>query len=264
MKKRLNNLDGKKWLQYSFSIWRDIEKNTEEKGLGHPAMFPIMLAERIADMFTNSTTQTILDPFMGSGTALIAAQNKGLKSIGFEINPSYVAMAEKRLSNIYKTLFVKSINYRIINDSAENISKHIEPETIDLTITSPPYWDILNRTRTADRKKIRNYGNSQNDFGNIDDYDHFLTVLQNTFKQVYIATKRECFCTVIVMDIRKKDKLYPLHSDMVAKLTEIGFKFEDLIIWDRQKEYNNMRPLGYPTVFRINKVHEYILVFKKC
>jgi hypothetical protein len=35
------------------------------------------------------------------------------------------------------------------------------------------------------------------------------------------------------------------------------------MIWDRQKEYNNMRPLGYPYSFIVNKVHEYILIFKK-
>ena len=46
-------------------------------------------------------------------------------------------------------------------------------------------------------------------------------------------------------------------------MTEIGFEFEDIIIWDRKQEYSNLRPLGYPYVFRVNKVHEYILIFKK-
>jgi len=42
-----------------------------------------------------------------------------------------------------------------------------------------------------------------------------------------------------------------------------GLVLEDIIIWDRSKEYNNLKPLGFPYVFRVNKVHEYILVFKK-
>jgi len=46
-------------------------------------------------------------------------------------------------------------------------------------------------------------------------------------------------------------------------MQEIGFELDDIIIWDRQKEYNNMRPLGYPYVFRVNKVHEFVLIFKK-
>lgn len=86
MAERINKLEGKQWLQYSFSIWKDIQKNKEEWKLKHPAMFPVMLVERLIDVFTNSTNQVILDPFMGSGSTLIAAQNKGLKSIGFEIN----------------------------------------------------------------------------------------------------------------------------------------------------------------------------------
>jgi len=39
--------------------------------------------------------------------------------------------------------------------------------------------------------------------------------------------------------------------------------FDDIIIWDRQQDYNNMKPLGYPYKYRINKVHEYILIFIK-
>jgi hypothetical protein len=65
------------------------------------------------------------------------------------------------------------------------------------------------------------------------------------------------------MDIRKKSKFYPFHMDIVKLMGDIGFNFEDTIIWDRQHEYNNMRPLGYPYVFRVNKVHEYILIFRK-
>ena len=48
-----------------------------------------------------------------------------------------------------------------------------------------------------------------------------------------------------------------------AKMQDIGFLFDDIIIWDRKQEYNNLRPLGHPSVFRTNKVHEYILIFQK-
>ncbi len=35
------------------------------------------------------------------------------------------------------------------------------------------------------------------------------------------------------------------------------------MIWDRRGEYNNLRPLGFPAVFRINKTHEFVLIFRK-
>jgi DNA modification methylase len=263
MAEKINKLNGKEWLQYSFSIWKDIQKNKEEWALKHPAMFPIMLVERIIDILTNSKNQVILDPFMGSGSTLIAAQNKGLKGIGFEINKEYVAMAKNRLENVYRTMFNKDTKYKIINDSAENIDKYLSPNSVDLTVTSPPYWDILNRKRSADRKAIRNYSNSKIDLGNIDDYNRFLSSLQNIFKKVYLVTKPKRYCIVIVMDIRKNSTFYPFHSDLAKKMDEINFSLQDIIIWDRQKEYNNLRPLGYPYSFVVNKVHEYILIFKK-
>lgn len=263
MTNRINKLNGKKWLQYSISIWKDIKKNKEEWALKHPAMFPTTLIERLIDIYTNSKNQVILDPFLGSGSTLIAAQNKGLKGIGFEINEKYISMAKNRLENVYRTIFNSDTNYKIINDTAENIDNYVLSNSIDLTITSPPYWDILNRRRSADYKPIRSYSNSDIDFGNISDYDQFLVSLQNVFKKVYKVTKPERYCILIVMDIRKKSIFYPFHSDIANKLEEINFSLKDIIIWDRQKEYNNLRPLGYPYSFIVNKVHEYILIFKK-
>jgi len=263
MAERINKLNGKEWLQYSFSIWKDIQKNKEECALRHPAMFPIMLAGKLIDIFTNSKEQVVLDPFMGSGSTLIAAQNKGLKGIGFEINKEYISMAKNRLDNIYRTIFINNSNYKLINDSAENIDTYLSLNSVDLTITSPPYWDILNRRRSADRKAIRNYSNSSVDFGNISDYNKFLLSLQSVFSKVYKVTKPGRYCIVIVMDIRKNSNFYPFHSDLAKKMEEINFSLKDIIIWDRQKEYNNLRPLGYPYSFVVNKVHEYIMIFKK-
>lgn len=263
MAERINKLNGKEWLRYSFSIWKDIQKNKEEWALRHPAMFPIMMAEKLIDIFTNSKEQVVLDPFMGSGSTLIAAQNKGLKGIGFEINKEYISMAKNRLDNVYRTIFINNSNYKLINDSAENIDTNLSPNSVDLTITSPPYWDILNRRRSADRKAIRNYSNSSVDFGNISDYNQFLLSLQSVFSNVYKVTKPGRYCIVIVMDIRKNSNFYPLHFDLAKKMEEINFSLKDIIIWDRQKEYNNLRPLGYPYSFVVNKVHEYIMIFKK-
>ena len=47
MAERMNNLEGKSWLQNSFSIWRDIGKTNGEKKLKHPAMFPQQLVEKL-------------------------------------------------------------------------------------------------------------------------------------------------------------------------------------------------------------------------
>lgn len=62
----------------------------------HPATFPVELVRR-AIKFSDATG-TLLDPFMGTGTSAVAAKELGLKWLGFDIDPEYVAYAESRLT----------------------------------------------------------------------------------------------------------------------------------------------------------------------
>jgi site-specific DNA-methyltransferase (adenine-specific) len=64
---------------------------------GHIAMFPEELPLRLIKMFS-FTEDTVLDPFMGSGTTLLAARNLGRHSIGYEINPEFVEIAKHKLN----------------------------------------------------------------------------------------------------------------------------------------------------------------------
>jgi DNA modification methylase len=62
----------------------------------HPAPFPLVLAERLVRMFS-FVGDTVLDPFMGTGTTSLAAAKWGRNSIGLDIEPRYVEMARTRL-----------------------------------------------------------------------------------------------------------------------------------------------------------------------
>ena len=262
----MNNLTGKEWLQNSFTIWRDIRKTKEEKQLKHPAMFPSELAEKLINIYTREDGDVILDPFLGVGSTLIASNKLNKKGIGIELSPDFVNIAKKRLSTVQLTLDTKKkkqFEQKIINDDANNLLKYLDEESVDLCINSPPYWNILNQRRTADNKNIRNYSDSDTDIGNIESYEEFLEKLKKIYTEVYKVLKPNKRCCVVVMDIRKKDKFYPFHIDLSRIMTEIGFELEEFVIWDRQHEYNNMRTLGYPCVFRFNKVHEFICVFWK-
>ncbi|MFA7201463.1 MAG: DNA adenine methylase [Candidatus Paceibacterota bacterium] len=260
--KRANKLDGNSWLQNSFSIWRNVTKNQEETGLKHPAIFPIQLAEKIIDILTNGSGKNILDCFAGSGSTLIAGLKKNMNVFGVDISDEFKNLFFDRLSKEYSTYKQNGKIKYFVKDSRE-ISKFIEANSIDLCLTSPPYWNILNAKRSADLKIGRNYTSDPNDIGNIEQYNAFLNELRIILSEVYTTIRVGGYCVINVMDIRKGSKLYPLHMDVVRVMEEIGFSFEDLLIWDRQKEYNNCKPLGYPYKFIINKVHEYILIFKK-
>ena len=260
--RRANNLDGASWTRYSISVWNDIRKSAEEVRFGHPAMFPAALVTRLIEAFTTEADRTVLDPFMGSGSTLVAAQQRHKAGVGFEISDDYVELAETRLGQ--GGLFTKGApKHQIFKDDALHILKHLKKQSIDFCVTSPPYWDILSQKRTADYKAIRDYGDTVQDLAKISDYDAFLGALTSIFKVVLDAMKPGKYCIVNVMDLRKKERFFPFHSDLATRMVAAGWIFDDLIIWDRRQEYNNLRPLGYPAVFRINKIHEYLLIFKK-
>ncbi len=262
----MNNLDGKTWLRYSFSIWRDIEKTNEERKLKHPAMFPTQLTSRLIQIYTKNKGEVVLDPFLGSGSSIVSAYELLRKGIGFEISKEYIKLTKDRIEKVQLNLSQKYedlIEPEIYNKTVFDVPRILPENSVDLVITSPPYWDILTMERSADKKEIRKYSDSEEDLGNIHDYDKFIEKLKEAFAGIYKVLKKGKYCTVVIMDIRKKSKFYPFHMDMTVKMKEIGFELDDIIIWDRQKEYNNMRPLGYPFVFRVNKIHEFILIFRK-
>lgn len=274
-KRRANNLDGKAWTRNSISVWSDIRKTPEEARLKHPALFPAALASRIIECFAAPGDKVVLDPFAGLGSTLIAATQAGMQGIGIELNADYARIARRRLKGILaqarldaappnaKSCFPLPASYSLHVADARELARHVAPESVDLAITSPPYWDILTRRRSADGKAIRNYGRDTADLGRITGYDDFLDALQVVFAQVFAALRPGKYCIAVVMDLRKHGRFYPFHADLARRLESIGFIHDDMIIWDRRQEYNNLRPLGYPYVFRVNKVHEFVLIFRK-
>jgi len=253
------DLDGKTWLKYSISVWNDIKKTKEEIRLNHPAMFPSQLVNRLISIFSKKG-DLVIDPFVGSGSTLIAARNRDRKSVGIDVYPKYIELTKKRLMSFDQFFGPEP---KVILDDAINILGHVELASASLCITSPPYWDIHSQKRTADQKITREYGKQKKDLSRIKNYNGFLTELKEIFKKVYIALKIDGYCCIILMDIRKGNKYYPFHIDTINFMNEIGFVLDDIIIWDRRLEYSNLRPLGYPYVFRVNKIHEYILIFQK-
>jgi DNA modification methylase len=242
-------------------------------------MFPVALVERLLDCYMWEDG-VVLDPFLGSGSTLIAARNKGYSGVGFEIVRDFVKLALQRITAplplegdkvaVQLVLPGEQVNLNqsrqaiaIIYDDARNMETYLPPASISTLITSPPYWVIHRRARTADYKKPRPYSEMASDLGNIDRYEDFLAELRKIFASAYQLLKPSAYCIVNVMDLRYGASFIPYHVDIITQLTQIGFSLEDIIIWNRVKEYNNLRPLGYPHKFIVNKVHEYLLIFRK-
>ena len=97
----ISSEDHKKWFQ---QIWNGV---TGASTRNHPAPFPIELAERLVRMFS-FVGDTVLDPFLGTGTTTVAAARSGRNSVGIEVDPYYLDYAENRIRTETTSLFAET------------------------------------------------------------------------------------------------------------------------------------------------------------
>ena len=182
-----------------------------------------------------------------------------MSAIGFDINPGYREIFINRLG--FLTRSAKEWDYRV--QDARYLQEIVKPGSVEICVTSPPYWDILKRKRSADGRSSRSYSDEAHDIGNIREYNEFLTAIGDVASQVQFALRYRGYFILNVMDLRKGSTFYPLHKDAISTVLQMtNMVLEDIIVWDRQSDYNSIRPIGYPSKFIINKVHEYLLVFR--
>jgi len=93
--RKLSMIDKDLFDEWFQQIWNLTGASTRE----HPAPFPLELADRLVRMFS-FVGDTVLDPFAGTGTTLIAAVQAGRHSIGVEIDSAYLGIAKGRISSI--------------------------------------------------------------------------------------------------------------------------------------------------------------------
>ncbi|MBK7104832.1 MAG: thermonuclease family protein [Ignavibacteriae bacterium] len=90
--KELSKMTAEEWNTYFAGHWNFAGARQN----GHIAMFPDELPKRLIKMFS-FIGETILDPFMGSGTTALASKNLGRNSVGYEINPEFVQIIKEKL-----------------------------------------------------------------------------------------------------------------------------------------------------------------------
>lgn len=98
---RISSGDYAKWFA---PIWSDIAGSSTRN---HPAPFPLEIPRRLILMFSFAG-DVVLDPFVGTGTTMLAAMRTGRSSIGVEVDPSYASVAEARLRVACSDFFSES------------------------------------------------------------------------------------------------------------------------------------------------------------
>ena len=93
---RPSTLERDEFLELTKSIWTF--PAAQARSIGHPAPFPLELPHRLIQLYTFAG-DVVLDPFMGSGQTAIAALQAGRSYVGYEQNPDYAALAERRIAD---------------------------------------------------------------------------------------------------------------------------------------------------------------------
>ncbi len=265
---KLNDLTGKEWIKFtkSWFIHRPVRRNGKE--ILHPAKFPESLVKEFILFFTKKN-QWVLDPFLGSGSALIASGETNRNAVGIELSKKYFDISKARIEqNKFKSSIIPILG-NSLNIKKLLAGKNFRNLKFDYVITSPPYWNQLERNsmRQSGRKKMgldTKYSENGEDIGNLTDYDEFIEQQAKIFDEVYDVTKDNGYLTIITNNIYYKKKLYPLAFDTAISLTKRKSKswvLKDEKIW--LQDDKALIALGINNAWVGNRHHQYCLIFRK-
>ena len=129
-------------------------------------------------------------------------------------------------------------------DSRKILSLLKDEDLVQTTITSPPYFDM------------KDYGiDDQIGFGQT--YENYLNDLQSVFEQILQRTKDDGTLWIIIDTFKRNGSIVPLPFDLANKLKEVGWHFQDIIIWEKDKT------VPWSSNGFVQKKIEYILFFSK-
>ncbi|MBN2147084.1 MAG: hypothetical protein JW726_06830 [Anaerolineales bacterium] len=267
---QLNDLQPKEWLKFQKSWFVHNPPPRQKQVLRHPAKFPETMAQEFIKFFTKRT-QVVLDPMAGTGSTLVAALREGRHSYGIELNPRYAEIARLVLSQERQALgdAAQHLAATLVTGDAADVAgcaAAMALPPVDYVLTSPPYWDMLHARGAETQKKRRSaqeldvfYSEDVNDLGNVADYDEFVAKLVHIYTGLRPYLKPGAYLTVIVKNVKKGGKVYPLAWDLGRLLGDV-YLLKDERIWCQDNQ--RLSPYGMGNVWVSNTFHHYCLQFR--
>lgn len=263
----INCMTPKDWLKSQIGVWQFLyeARDIRDKSI-HPATFPISLAKKVIELFTHQG-EIVLDPFVGSGTTLVAAKGTNRNAVGFDLQKRYIDLCKQRLGQ--RELF-NNTQQMAIQDDARNIAKYFHSETVSLIWTSPPYANLLNRERKnksrRDRKneqlgKIEQYSQDGRDLGTMA-LEEYTLAMGDIYESLLPLLRPKAHCVINVPDMWWENKRITLHVSLIETLRRRGYELRNVIIWDRTNIVNGIGIFGWPSNYiTMGVTFEYLLDF---
>ena len=265
----LSCIEARNWMKNQIGVWQFAyeRRDIRDKSI-HPAVFPIAMAKRVIEQFTHKG-ELVLDPFVGSGTTLLAAQDLERNAVGFDLKSDYVSLANSRVATPAEASQCQQI---AVCDDARHIADYIAPATVKLAFTSPPYANVLNRQRKNKSRrgdlreneqfcKIEQYSQDPNDLGTLN-ADDFEVAISDVFAAMKPVFQEKAHILINITDAWIDGKRVPLHINIINSMLAAGYEFRNTIIWDRRNLVNKIGIFGWPSSYiTMGTTFEYILDF---
>ncbi len=265
----LNCMTPKEWIKSQLGVWQfSYESRDIRDKRVHPATFPISLSKRVIQLFTHEG-ELVLDPFVGSGTTLVAAKDLNRNAVGFDLQESYISLCGERLAN--GNLFNQSQQIAI-QDDALNIPDYLEKEVVSLIWTSPPYANLLNRkrknkSRRGDERKneqylrVEQYSQDPRDLGTMP-LEQYTKAMGDIFERLLPLLRPKAHCVINVPDMWWENERITIHVALIEELRTRGYELRNTIIWDRTNIVNRIGIFGWPSNYiTMGTTFEYLLDF---
>jgi DNA modification methylase len=267
--KHLNCLTAKEWTKSQLGVWQFAYEGRDirDKAL-HPATFPISLAKKIISLYTHEG-ELVVDPFVGSGTTLVAAQDLKRNAVGFDLNERYINLCGARLAKDNSPGPAQQV---AVQDEASRIPEYIAPEAVSLIWTSPPYANLLNRKRKNKSRRGDERKNEQ--FGKVEQYsqdprdlgtmplDEYTRAMGDILKRLLPLLRPKAHCVINVPDMWWENQRIAIHVSIVEELRRREYELRNIIIWDRTNIVNRIGIFGWPSNYiTMGTTFEYLLDF---
>lgn len=267
----INCLTPKEWIKNQVAVWECYyEKRDIRDKEVHPAAFPISLPARCIELFTHKG-ELVIDPFVGTGSTLVAAKDLGRNAVGFDLKSEYVDLANSRL--LQSSLFDSTKQIAVLSDAKE-IPNYVRGESVSLCVTSPPYANMLstkrlNKSMRSDLRKNKHflkalqYSEDPRDLGTLD-VKKYSAAIADIYKGIFPLLKPKARCVINVNDLWQNNHRTLIHVQLIEALESVGYELRNIIIWDKRNLVNKVGIFGWPSNFiTLSITFEYILDFWK-
>ena len=168
----------------------------------------------------------------------------------------------------------KNVINDIVRADSRELSKFIKPNSVALTVTSPPYRNAINYSQHVRNARLgKNKSFRGNEKGTLKQY---LDDMEKIFSEVNRVTMPGGFCCIVIADELSEGTLIPLPSLLASRLLnpgdeESGWHLRDMIIWNKVtagrsgagNRFGQFVKIPVPTRYRANIMHEQIIVLQK-